>query len=307
MDSGPESPTGFDYEIIKTVSESAVVLNEVPTSTWTYGCSPTAAGMIFGYYDRNGYPNMYTGPANDGVAPLTDLGSQTSLIASENGFDGGTTNGHVDDYWVSYGSKGPDPWETDNLTEHTWDSVADFMGTNQWKWDFVGADGDKDFNFDGSTALWMYSSSGAKLYNYVPPASRGLPQTALSYGLRLFAESRGYQVLVNYTQKIDTLYAEGFSFNDYMAEIDSGFPVMLQLVGHSMVGIGYDEADQIVYLHDTWDNGVHSMTWGGSYAGMNQMAVTIVHLDGAVSSIPEPATIAILSLGSLTLLVKRRG
>ena len=38
-----------------------------------------------------------------------------------------------------------------------------------------------------------------------------------------------------------------------------------------------------------------------------ELGGTIVHLNGALSSIPEPATIAIPSLGSLTLLVKRRG
>jgi hypothetical protein len=27
---------------------------------WWYGCSPTAAGMLIGYYDRNGYSNLVT-------------------------------------------------------------------------------------------------------------------------------------------------------------------------------------------------------------------------------------------------------
>jgi alpha-tubulin suppressor-like RCC1 family protein len=45
-----------------------------------------------------------------------------------------------------------------------------------------------------------------------------------------------------------------------------------------MVGIGYDTATNSIYVHDTWDNSVHSMTWGGSYAGMNLYAVTVIHL-----------------------------
>lgn len=303
MNSDIEPPAGYYHHAVETVSQSAVVLNGVPTSTWTYGCSPTAAGMIFGYYDRNGYSNMYTGPANGGVAPLTDLGS-TSLIASKKSVDGRTTNGHVDDYWISYGSSGPDPWETNNWEEHTWDSVADFLGTSQWKWDFIRRDGRKDYNLDGSTALWSYRS-GAKLFDYIPPASYGLPQTSLSHGMRLFAEARSYIVLENYTQKIDALYAEGFSFDDYIAEIDAGWPVMIQLDGHSMVGVGYDAADESVYVHDTWDNSLHSMTWGHVYAGMDHIAVTVIHLDASYT-VPEPATICLLSLGSFILLIKRR-
>ena len=30
----------------------------------------TAAAMVFGYYDRHGYPNMYTDPIGNGVCPL---------------------------------------------------------------------------------------------------------------------------------------------------------------------------------------------------------------------------------------------
>ncbi len=208
-DSSPVPPLGVAAQIadIGMLSESAYMLSGVPTSSWTYGCSATSAGMIFGYYDRDPrdwYPNMYTGPANGGVAPLTDLGNQCSTIATMNGFDGRTTNGHVDDYWISVNSPGPDPWEG-SWTEHTWgDCAADFMGTNQWKWDFDPPPNQPDANVDGSTIWWSYNS-GDKLYDYIQPASYGLPQTAGCHGMRLFAESRGYTVAENYTQKIDTL------------------------------------------------------------------------------------------------------
>ena len=210
----------------------------------------------------------------------------------------------MDNYWDSYGSWGPDPWERNGDAEHSWESVADFMGTSQWKWDFIGGDGKTDFNFDGSTALWT-NDSGAKLYDYVPSVSEGVPGTALSHGMHLFAESRGYSVVENYTQNIDGLYAGGFSFADYMAEIDGGFPVMIQLAGHSMTGVGYNAADGVVYFHDTWDNSVHSMSWGGSYGGMEQIAMTVIHLGGLPQSIPEPSTIGLLSFGVLMLRRKK--
>ena len=272
---------------IATLAAGDVVLEGVPTSTWTYGCSATSAGMIFGYYDRHGYPNMYTGPTNGGVAPLTNLGQgdnpgspisgACSIIATENGFDGRTTPGHVEDYWISYNEEGPDPWETSGI-EHTWgDCIADFMGTNQWKWAFNSSE--IDFNVDGSTAL--FSSGATKLYDYTPPASAGSPQTALCHGMRLFAESRGYIVTENYTQKVDAYAAGGFSFEDYKNEIDNSHPVMIQVEGHSMVGVGYNDSTQEIILHDTWDNSQHRMNWGGSYEEMLHQAVTVIHLEPA--------------------------
>ncbi len=122
---------------------ATVILSNVPTSRWTQGCSATSAGMIFGYYDRIGYSNMYTGPANGGVCPLTELGQGTPgqsngypnpgschIIATENGLDGITSNSHADDYWISLLSTGPDPWVTNGWTEHTWGNcTADFLGT----------------------------------------------------------------------------------------------------------------------------------------------------------------------------------
>lgn len=279
---------------------SFVRLTEVPTSRWTYGCSATAAGMMFGYYDRTGYSNMYTGPANGGIAPLYDLGARCSIIATQKGFDGRETWGHVDNYWITTGASGPDPFEGVR-PEHAWgDCVADFMGTNQAKWDW-DEDGFTEFNTDGSTALWT-NTSGRRLYDYLPPESGDSPRTALSHGLRLFAESRGYDVVTNYTQQLDTLFADGFSFADYKFEIDAGRPVMVQLRGHSMLGVGYDEEKQDILFHNTWDNALHTMPWGGTYEGMEFFAVTVFQL----AAIPEPASAALWLFSSLALIIHKQ-
>jgi len=277
----------MDSSSVETSAAGDVVINGVPTTLWTYGCSATSAGMIFGYYDRHGYPNMYTGPTNGGIAPLTNLGQGAnpsspipgacSIIATQNDFDGRTIDGHVDDYWIANSEEGPDPWETSGI-EHTWgDCTADFMGTNQWKWDYIDSDGQIDYNVDGSTALW--TSGANKKVDYIPPASKGLPQTSLCHGMRLFAESRGYIVTENYSQQVDTYAAGGFSFDDYKNEIDNGHPVMIQVIGHSMVGTGYNDSTQEIILHDTWENSQNRMTWGGSYETMLHKAVTVIHLE----------------------------
>lgn len=287
QDSPPRPPAGYERATAATLPPSAVMLSEVPTSTWTYGCSATSAGMLFGYYDRHGYPNMYAGPANGGVAPLVNLGQgiytpiagACSIIATQNGFDGRATRGHVNDYWLGVDMGGPDPWVTSGWTEHTWgDCTADYMGTNQWKWDYYAPSG-TDSNIDGATTFFY--SGGSKLFDPIPPASYGLPQTELCHGMRLFAESRGYTVVQNYTQGIDTVYSGGFTLNDYKAEINAGRPVMIQLDGHTMVGVGYDNANTTIYIHDTWDNSVHTMTWGGSYSGMLHKFVTVIELASA--------------------------
>lgn len=291
QDSPPTPPKGYDRPVVKNFPKKAKTLT-VPTSTWTYGCSATSAGMLFGYYDRNGYPDMYTGPANGGVCPLTNLGqgiyspisSACSIIATQNGFDGRTTNGHVDDYWISTDSAGPDPWESGGV-EHTWgDCTADYMGTNQWKW---GSNGTKTNNADGAT-MYYYYANGLILEDHKPDASSGLPQTALCHGMRLFAESRGYTVERNYNQVIDSVSTNtgvGFTLAQYKAEIDAGRPVLVHVTGHTMIGTGYSDTGDTIYIHDTWDNSTHSMTWGGSYSGMAHKAMTVFQLEEVLTSV----------------------
>ena len=72
----------------------------------------------------------------------------------------------------------------------------------------------------------------------------------------------------------------GFSFAQYKAKIDAGYPVFLNLVGHSIVGVGYNATTSppTVYLNDTWSwtsGTAHSMPWGGSYEGMALVSVSI--------------------------------
>jgi hypothetical protein len=264
-------------------------LSNVPTFDWSYGCSATSAAMLFGYYDQIGYSNMYAGPTNGGVCPLDNSiwgpgiggsNGECPLSATHMGIDGRVIRGHVDDYWISYESTGPDPW-VGNWTEHTQgDCTADYMGTNQWKYGNPVA-----YNIDGGT-LFFFDTDGDPLYNYTesePTYRDGC------HGMRLFAESRSYSVVTNFNQLIYGYEGntKGFTFDDFMAEIDAGRPVIIQVEGHSLLGYGYNTEGNIVYIHDTWDYSSHTMTWGGTYSiyDLQHYGVTVFRLADTESGI----------------------
>lgn len=257
---------------------AAVLLDSIPAYTWSFGCSPTAAAMAAGHYDNCGYPDVYVGPQNSGQIPLDntvwgmvtingETRSQCPLSATMQGLDGRSIPGHVDDYWIVYWNYGPDPYIVNGWQQHQQEGcTGDFMGTNQ---SVFG-------NPDGSTRFF-FLTNGEPLSDYT--GNEPLRRDGC-HGMRLFYESRGYPVVENYTQLIPGAYGNsaGFTFEDFKTEINNGRPVILQMTGHSMLGFGYDSATQQVYLHDTWDHNLHSMPWGGSYAGMAQWGVTVVRL-----------------------------
>ncbi|MBP1627666.1 MAG: exported protein of unknown function [Holophagaceae bacterium] len=253
----------------------------VPAYTWVFGCSAVSGAMIAGFYDRNGFPNIYTGATGSGIIPLTDntWGIWTDgyatypnnpLIASHAGVDGRTAKGSLEDYWVNYNSTAEDPYLTGAWTQHAWgDAIGDYMKTSQSAYD----------NTDGSTSFYTWGSSSGPL-SCDDMASYLLPDGTL--GRRRFYEARGYICTECYNQPTDNRITGGFSFAQYKAEIDAGRPVLLNLEGHSVVGVGYDDSSNTVYLHDTWDTGEHTMTWGGAYSGMALLSVSIVNLSSTV-------------------------
>ena len=276
-------PSGSSSEVVDTpepeVQMGTNVLSDVPAFDWSYGCSATSAAMLFGYYDRIGYSNIYTGPTNGGVCPLDNsiwgdtvypgvTCHECPLSATRLGVDNCTSKGHVDDYWIDYNSSSQDPYISGGWTEHTQgDCTGDFMGTNQSR---LG-------NNDGATTFYYYTS-GDPLYNYQPSDPN---RRDGCYGMGLFAESRGYTVIANFNQYIQgkgTNPSKGFTFSDFVDEIDAGRPVLIQVEGHTMLGFGYDTSSNKIYICDTWDHATHQMTWGSSYAGMEHYGVSVIRL-----------------------------
>jgi hypothetical protein len=137
--------------------------------------------------------------------------------------------------------------------------------------------GANPWNVDGSTTFYSYTD-GTKL-TCTEMISYGIAQDDGTYGRKLFYEARGYNVGDCFSQWTDYQHVDGFTLADFQVEINSGHPVFINLQGHSVVGFGYDGST--IYIRDTWDSNpdnIYSMTWGGSYAGMELHSVSIVQL-----------------------------
>ncbi len=263
---------------VATISPTAVLLDDVPAYSWSFGCANTVGAMAAGYYDNHGYPGLYTGISNEGLMPLDnilwgtvningEIRNQCPLSATMMGLDERQSYGHVDDFWYQYHHYGPDPYISLNRNRHTdEDCTGDFMGSNQSAFN----------NADGNTRFF-FLPDGAPLYDYTGNEPN---QRDGCHGLRLFYESKECMLIENFTQLVAGMYGNvtGFTFNQFMEEIDNGRPVLIQLAGHCVLGFGYDQTGQYIYLHDTWDYSVHSMVWGQNYAGMLHWGVTVLRL-----------------------------
>ena len=206
-----------------------------PSYSWWYGCTPTSAGMMMGYYDQKGYGGLsYANLVPGGVAENVTNGNLVwdalakKTIASQ---------GHVNSYYISgYLGSGDDI----NIG-HTPDSLADFMGTSQ----------DSAGNSNGSTTLY-YWTNGARIY---PKDLLGYPDGMLGMDKYFRYAGYGSGSIINdtsfFTQPTDPSLPYYFSFADYQAEIDAGRVVMIQVEGHSMFGYGYTDLGEIIF-DDTW-------------------------------------------------------
>lgn len=286
MNGRPPAVIPRDLHLVLPRAGTSKVLDNVPAWTWCYGCANTAAGIICGYYDRHGYPDIYTGPANGGVCPLNNetawpdtlpdpQDGESPIAASHKGIDGRTTRGHVDDFWSVMGSM-IDPYKD---TSPGWAIHSPLDCTGDYMWTSWGLkhNSDGDTQFFSDEIGWQTTD-----YTLSEPGMRDG-----AHGWRLFLNYRGYNVVDCYNQLIlptpvghtNTL---GFTFANYTAEIDAGRPVMLLCGDHVFVGYGYNTSGSICYIRTTWDTDQstnHQMTWGGSYGDETMWAVSCMHLD----------------------------
>lgn len=269
------------------------VLSNVPAFDWSYGCSATSGAMMAGYYDNNSFPNMYAGPENGGLCPTTNqfwYPGECPLSATQQGYDGLATFGHVDDYWVAYESADPDPW-IGNWAEHAdTECTGDFMKTNQSS--YCNSDGSTTFFYwpDGSPTTYA-DLAGASADPYeASKCPAGVGDTYADYdggcGLADFFTSRGYTWTTMYNQYIEEVVSGGFTYAQFKAQIDAGRPVLIHVSGHTMLGYGYsDTPSSTIYIHDTWDYSNHTMTWGGFYSGYLHFGVTVIELEPSFAGV----------------------
>ncbi len=265
-----------------------VYLTEFPDYDWYYGCMGTASGNLMGFWDRHGFPDFYTGPVNGGVAPLKTVGSSIGIVsmwASAAGFDGRPENqfGHVDDYYIEYESTAPDPYITAGRTPHSPDCIGDFIGLNQMRWTNMA--GECNGNIDGYSFVY-WDTNGDRRVNFQPDSSAGTPAVDIQSGLRAWTRYRGYDCSV-FSQLADfnpnVPAGKGFTFDDFKAEIDAGYPVLFFLqqpdemsrdidsatnvnpIIHSIAAYGYYVADSGTYVRfmTSWAAGPNVFaSWG---------------------------------------------
>jgi hypothetical protein len=247
-----------------------------PDYHWWYGCGPTSAGMIMGYYDIYGYNGSAYDLILGGVAELSSFYPGTSYPIDPP-FDPPTLNspsllcnkaiasvGHLADFWLSNGATG-DPLDSGRTIPSQFDCLADFMGTSQDNLTSTG-----DGNPDGQTFFYFWSD-GARMTNFdLFNLGYDVYNRSGTYGIIEYVKYCGYGGF-NFNQYISGFQGNtlGFSFSDYVNEIDAGRPVLLHMTGHMMLGTGYYLSTETVILHDTWSNsnllGPLTMPWGGTY------------------------------------------
>jgi len=304
---------GFAAITSATAAENVSLL-DVPDYAWYAGCFGTASGNLIGYWDRHGFPEMYTGPTGGGVAPLNSVGSNSSirgLWASQQGVDGRPLGkpGHIEDYWQSqngtgsFEDPGEDPYVLSGRTEHTPDSLGDFLGQSQRK--YSSLNGECSGNIDGF-AFNFWDKTGNRRTNFTPPSVSGMEVRDIQSGLRAWSRYRGYSA--NVSSQLADVNPEaplgtGFTFEDIKAEINAGYPVMLILQNHNefsrevrgVPGVnphchailvhGYVVTDgdlRAIHFRTSWGDGGSLALWN------SDVIVAQLPIRGAITYHPEP-------------------
>lgn len=257
----------------------------VPGYPWTHGCGPTAVGMVVGYYDGLGFPDLYPGDAYT----LTDAVSR-GIASYGSGTRGTGEQRHFEDYSLPFDSSGstpiPDSSETYPANCHVDDSIADFMRTS--------------WSSEGNLYGWSWSS-------------------------RIIPSFASYIAGINpqYVQSFSQYWMQGgtLTWEVLMHEIDNNRPMVFLVdtnsdggTDHFVTVVGYSDGPPRQYgCLDTyypyeevrWCNfspmasGVSWGIWGG-WSFRLQYALSVQSLHGIVSRTPsqtgyDPGTVVTLT------------
>lgn len=119
------------------------IIDGVPAYSWRHGCGPTALGMVVGFYDGRGFPDLF-----DGDASIQTWEVLTGIASQGDGVRGEGEQQHYEDYALPKDDEAPaaipDSSETYPDGCHVSNSIADFMHTS--------------WSADGNLYGWSWSS-----------------------------------------------------------------------------------------------------------------------------------------------------
>ena len=225
--SGPKRPDGMDLRLIDSKS-SQVLIKNVPAYLWRHGCGPTAAGMVIGYWDSQGYPDLVPGDAS------TQTAAVNAMIADDGGnpsCDNAVLN-HYTDYAcpVEWSTLFPDKSELGGVI-HQNNCLADFMLTSR------------------SSELNQY---GWSWFIHVA-------QSLTEYVNMIYPHVEVHSENIRWAD---------YSWEQYKEEIDNNRPVVLLVdegwhsnSDHFVPGIGYDDETMEYAVYDEWDTKIHWYRW----------------------------------------------
>jgi len=121
---GPIPPAGAVSQPA-TPSKAANTIAGVPAYLWYHGCGPTALGMVVGYYDMNGCPDLIPGDSTTQTA-------EVNQVIASGGTAGQTLTPeqHNEDYAKPWNCD-EDDYITQGRTPHADNCLADFAHTSR--------------------------------------------------------------------------------------------------------------------------------------------------------------------------------
>lgn len=205
---------GMTYERFDNVDNAIYGANPlvgVPEYFWWHGCSPTAGGMLLGYWDEHPTGEWRNLETKGDIS--TYNATARNMIASPE---------HIADYWG---------WPDPNPGGHADNCVADFMGTsrgnlgNGGTWGYMMPQGLVAFSNwdDPSTALREGYEATSRLENPTNPWNPG----TFSYDKFVAEIDAGRPMLINLQAYIENPNPDAPPENEYI------------WIGHSTVGYGY--------------------------------------------------------------------
>ena len=231
--SGPHRPLDADLGL-RPASSSQVIIKDVPAYLWRHGCGPTAAGMVIGYWDSHGYPDLVPGDA------FAQTVAVNAMIADDGGIedcDNPVLN-HYTDYAcpVEKSILLPDKSELGGEI-HEDNCLADFMLTSRSSED---------------------NQYGWSWFIHVAPA-------LISYTKMIYP---GIDV------KSENIRWADFSWEQFKEEIDNDRPMVLlidswahMVTDHFVTAIGYNDETMEYAIWDEWDTDIHWYRWHENVQG----------------------------------------